>query len=112
MRGSRGGGWGRGEGKEGRGGMVERFAGLSSVQTAALTLTVSNEHASAAHKGTLKVCFVREWKYFSLSVGDLVSFNFQLLSYCMYVRMYIAYVYLTCIRLCVYRTVSVQCTTV
>ena len=92
--------------------MVERCAGVSSVQTAALTLTVSSGHATATHKSTPKVCFVREWKYFSFSVGDFVSFNFQLLSYCMYVRMYIAYVYLTCIRLCVYRTVSVQCTTV
>ena len=69
--------------------MVERCAGLSSVRTAALTLTVSNEHATAAHKSTPKVCFVREWKYFSFSVGDFVSFNFQLLSYCMYVRIYV-----------------------
>ena len=59
-------------------GMVERCAGLSSVQ-------VSSGHATAAHKSTPKVCFVREWKYFSLSVGDLVSiFNFCH-TVCMYV---------------------------
>ena len=87
---------------------MERCAGLSSEQTAALTLTVSNEHATAAHKSTPKVCFVREWKYFCGNVDGLVSFNFQLLSYSMYVySLRVSYLHQV---LC--RIVSVQCTAV